>query len=189
MNQDQQNATIESTVELSAIIVREALLEANAPDSLIKKVIDKLKGYDFKKSESIVIQPPFEVVPAHLPLVVQDMQSISREERINQEPTKIHNISDEEIHSIINEKAAHEAKLTCVAFNIKTRQFGIIVWHTPEGLYKILDCGAWTRDEIHILNVAEYKRLKQFDDTSNSSWNSPSVACIKTVLSDTIYGI
>lgn len=59
-----------------------------------------------------------------------------------------------------------------IAYNTKTRQFGIIAWRVEIG-YKILDCGIWETAESEVLTKDQAKILINYGHDSDLNWNSP----------------
>jgi len=71
-----------------------------------------------------------------------------------------------------------------IAFNIRTKQFGVILWKR-ENTAKINNCGTWGDEEYQILTIGQAMNLIDFNH-NNSSWNSPSKECINAVFGDDI---
>ena len=74
--------------------------------------------------------------------------------------------------------------LSNVAFNVRTRQFGIILWKR-DNTAKISGCGTWGDEEYQILTIGQAMNLIDFNH-NNSSWNAPTKECITAVFGDEV---
>lgn len=81
-------------------------------------------------------------------------------------------------------RAAMHKELSNIAFNVRTKQFGVILWKR-ERTAKINGCGTWGDEEYHILTIGQAMILIDFNH-NDSSWNSPTKECINKVFKDDI---